>query len=199
MPNHDPRVDDYIAKARDFARPILEHVRTIVHEACPQVEETIKWGMPTFMYRGRNLAHLAAFKAHCAFGFWHGRQVVSSAREREAMGQFGRVGSIRDLPGRRELKALVRKAAALIDAGVKPSTRTARVRRPPPVVPPDLRARLARNAAARRHFESFPPSRRREYVDWITGAKRDDTRKRRLDQAIRWLSAGKPHNWQYMG
>jgi hypothetical protein len=116
----DPRVDAYIAAAQPFARPILIHLRALVHGACPEAQETIKWGMPFFVHRGHKLAHMAAFKAHCAFGFEHGHAVADLGRDRQAMGQFGRITAIGELPPKREMAAWVNKAAALIDAGVKP-------------------------------------------------------------------------------
>ncbi|MBL8324183.1 MAG: YdeI/OmpD-associated family protein [Rubrivivax sp.] len=200
--NTDPRVDAYIAAAQPFARPILIHLRALVHGACPAVEETIKWGMPFFMLGERNLAHMAAFKAHCAFGFGHGRQVVDLGLGHEAMGQFGRVGALGDLPPRPEMVALVKKAAALVEAGVKPpraekNGSTATGRRPLPQPPPDLLAALARNAAARKTFEAFAPGHRRDYIDWISEAKRDATRQRRLAQAVAWMAEGKRQNWRY--
>jgi len=121
MPPHsDSRVDTYIAQAAPFAQPVLERLRADVHAACPDVEEAIKWSMPFFMHAGRNLAHMAAFKAHCAFGFELGRAVVDLGREAQAMGQFGRITSLADLPSSVEIRRLVRKAAALIDAGARP-------------------------------------------------------------------------------
>jgi hypothetical protein len=131
MPRHsDPRVDAYIAQAAPFAQPVLERLRADVHAACPDVEEAIKWSMPFFMHAGRNLAHMAAFKAHCAFGFELGRAVVDLGREAQAMGQFGRITSLADLPSNAEIRRLVKKAAALIDAGVKPPRAPKRTLRP---------------------------------------------------------------------
>lgn len=121
MPRHsDSRVDAYIARAAPFAQPVLERLRADVHAACPDVEEAIKWSMPFFMHGGRNLAHMAAFKAHCAFGFELGRAVVDLGREAQAMGQFGRITRLDDLPSSAEIRRLVKKAAALIDAGARP-------------------------------------------------------------------------------
>ena len=199
MATRDPRIDRYIRAAEPFAQPVLGQVRKIVHDACPQVEETIKWGMPCFTYGGRILAHVAAFKTHCAFGFWHGEQVVGSRGRRDAMGQFGRIESIGDLPPARTLEAMVRKAVRLIDAGVKPRMRTGAARKPPPKLPDDLRQGLAKNPAARRHYAALSSSRQREYVDWINEAKRAATRERRLATAIAWLSEGKPLGWKYLG
>lgn len=201
MPTHDPRIDAYIAQAAEFARPILEHVRGVAHKACPEVEETLKWGMPTFVYRGQILCGMAAFKQHASFGFWQGANIVGpdGRKGEEAMGQFGRLTRLADLPGKRELGGYVKQAMALIDAGVKrPTTKSAQPK-PPLDVPEDLAAALKKNAKARKTFEAFPPSHRREYVEWIVEAKREATRLKRLQQTVEWLAEGKHRNWKYMG
>ena len=198
MPPRDARIDAYIAQSAEFARPILTHLREVVHAGCPEVEETIKWGMPSFTYRGI-LCGVAAFKQHIAFGFWRWKEVVAGADSRtaEAMGNFGRITALSDLPPKRVLVAYVRKAAKLNEAG--PAAKPSRKRRPKPAVrvPADLVAALRRNAKARRTFEGFSPSHRREYVEWITEAKREETRARRLTQALEWLADGKSRNWKY--
>ncbi|NUO75142.1 MAG: hypothetical protein HOQ32_03925 [Lysobacter sp.] len=201
MVKTDPRIDAYIAGAAEFARPILEHVRGVVHKACPQVEETLKWGMPSFLYQGQILCGMAAFKQHASFGFWQGANIVGpdGRKGEEAMGQFGRLTGVADLPGKRELGGYVKQAMALIDAGVKrPSTKSAQPK-PPVEVPDDLAAALKKNARARKTFEAFAPSHRREYVEWITEAKREATRLKRIEQAVEWLAEGKQRNWKYMG
>ncbi|MGO4263088.1 YdeI/OmpD-associated family protein [Lysobacter sp. TAB13] len=197
---HDPRIDTYIAASAAFAQPILEHVRALVHKACPQVEESIKWGMPSFVYRGKILCGMAAFKQHATLGFWQAPNIADADRSRsgEAMGQFGRLTAVGDLPGQRELSQLVKQAMALIEAGVTRSPgKTARAK-PPLAVPDDLAAALKRNAKARATYEGFPPSQQREYVEWIEEAKRDETRKSRLAQAMEWMAEGKMRNWKYM-
>ncbi len=197
MPTTDPRIDAYIAKAAAFAQPILAHARSVVHEACPQVEETVKWGMPTFQYGGRILCGMAAFKQHASFGFWQHAQVMETG-ERTGMGSFGKMTTVRDFPARRTLVSLIRKAMALIDAGPKPdAARTARATKPALRVPADLRDALAANAAAKKAFDGFSPSARRDYIEWITEAKRAETRTRRLEQALAWLAEGKTRNWKY--
>jgi uncharacterized protein YdeI (YjbR/CyaY-like superfamily) len=197
MGERDPRIDAYIARSADFARPILEHLRDTVHQACPQVEETMKWSMPHFMYEGM-LCGMASFKAHCTFGFWKGALVLgdSDGAEKDAMGQFGRIERISDLPPKRTLVALIRRAMQLNEQGVKSPAR-ARKPKPPAEVPDDLSAALARNRKARATFEKFSASQRREYVEWIAGAKREETRARRLATTLEWLAEGKPMNWKY--
>lgn len=195
MPTLDPRIDAYIAKAAPFARPILEHLRKLVHDGCPDVVETIKWSAPAFDFEG-SLANMAAFKAHVAFGFWKGTLVFESAKEKEAMGQFGRIASLDDLPADRTIVALVRKAAKLNASGAK-VPRPLKHPKPPLATPPDLAAALKKHAKARATFEGFPPSHKREYVEWIVEAKTDATRAKRLATTLEWLAEGKSRNWKY--
>ncbi|WP_300621697.1 YdeI/OmpD-associated family protein [Dokdonella sp.] len=196
MPASDPRIDAYIAAAAPFAQPILARLRARVHEACPEVEETIKWGSPFFVYRGL-LCHMAAFKQHCAFGFWKGKQIVGEDAPEEAMGQFGRLGALADLPPKKVFVAYLKKAMALNEAGVPTATRAKKTPRPETAVPDDLAAALAGNAKARGTFEAFSPSQRREYVEWIAEARRAETRAQRLATTLEWLAEGKPRNWKY--
>lgn len=192
----DARIDAYIERQAEFAKPILEHLRAVVHSACPECEETLKWNMPAFMYKGEILAHMAAFKRHATFGFWRGSLVVGDAGEpASGMGQFGRLETLDDLPPPVELKALVRKAMRLADEGVKAPRD--KHKKAPFTVPQDMRAALDANPAARTTFDGFPPSAQRDYVDWITEAKREETRTKRLNQAIEWLAEGKRRNWKY--
>lgn len=193
----DPRIHSYIARQADFARPILEHLRSAVHAACPEAEETLKWGMPHFLYKGRILAGMAAFKAHSTFGFRRAAEVVGeTGAEREAMGQFGRLGSVADLPPDDVLRDLIRKAMAVTDAGARPA-RAAKAPKPELETPPDLEAALRANPAARATFDGFPPGCRREYVEWVAEAKRPETRARRIVQAVEWMADGKRRNWKY--
>lgn len=195
--NRDPRIDDYIARQADFARPILAHLRAAIHRACPEAEETLKWSMPTFMYKGQILASMAAFKAHATFGFWRAKEVVGeTGAEREAMGQFGRLGSLDDLPPGDVLEALIRKAVAVADSGAK-APRPVKHPKPDLAVPEDLAAALGGNAAAKATFDNFPPSCRRDYIEWVVEAKRPETRARRVAQAVEWMAEGKRRHWKY--
>jgi uncharacterized protein YdeI (YjbR/CyaY-like superfamily) len=204
MSHRDERVDAYIAKAAPFARPILEHVRAVVHEGCPGVEETLKWGMPSFTHGGGILCGMAAFKAHASFGFWKHALVVGEGSEQAGMGSFGKLASVRDLPPRKQLVAYVRKAAALNAHGAgttsarKAPARKAAAPKPAPVPTPEFAAALRGDKAAAAAFRAFSPGRQREYVEWIAEAKREDTRDRRIAQAVEWLAEGKQRNWKYM-
>jgi uncharacterized protein YdeI (YjbR/CyaY-like superfamily) len=194
MAKKDPRVDSYIAKSADFAKPILNHLRQLVHQGCPDIEETIKWGLPAFEYHGI-LGGMAAFKAHCAFNLWKGS--LLGAKNRDAMGQFGRITSLSDLPKDSVLVGYVREAARMNAEGVKVQRQPKAPRKPLPT-PPDLASALKKNAKARATFEGFSPSHKREYVEWITEAKTEETRKKRLGTAIDWMAEGKPRMWKYM-
>lgn len=198
MATHDPRIDAYITKSAEFARPILERLRAIVHEACPDVEETIKWGAPNFVYAGGILCMMAAFKQHASFGFWKEALVVGEDTGRKGMGSIGKLTSIRDLPPKKQLLAWIHKAMALNAQGVKtPGVRKTSKPKPPPIAPPELTAALKQNHKAKATWDAFPPSHKREYIEWITEAKREQTRQKRLAQAVEWMAEGKSRNWKY--
>jgi uncharacterized protein YdeI (YjbR/CyaY-like superfamily) len=201
MGKKDPRVDEYIAKAADFAQPILRHLRKVVHAGCPEVEEAMKWSAPHFLYKGM-LASMAAFKSHCAFGFWKGTVLAerhgATDRLGEAAGQFGRITKIADLPDEKTLIAYVREAAALNDEGAKVARKPKTEKKADLEVPDDLHEALAKNRKAQATFEGFSPSHKREYVEWLSEAKTDATRKRRLDQAVEWMAEGKSRHWKYV-
>ncbi|WP_086608451.1 YdeI/OmpD-associated family protein [Erythrobacter donghaensis] len=182
----DPRIDEYIAKAAPFAQPILTHVRALVHKALPDAQETIKWGMPHFMVDGRNVIGLAAFKAHAAVVIHQGE------RTGEGMGALGKLASLADLPPDEELIARFQALPAAL-AQPKPK----RAPKPELPVPPALAAALDARPAARSAFDAFSPSHRREYVEWITQAKREETRDKRIAQAVEWLAEGRKRNWKY--
>jgi uncharacterized protein YdeI (YjbR/CyaY-like superfamily) len=197
MGKRDPRVDAYIAKAPDFAKPILVHIREVVHDACPGVEEEVKWSTPSFTYKGL-LCGMAAFKQHATFGFWKHELVTGAPRVEGSMG-FGRLTKVSDLPSTKALAAYVKKAAALNDAGIKPVKVPMKGGpRPPAKAPADLVAALKKHTKAQATFDAFSPSAKREYVEWITDAKTEETRARRLKTAVAWMAEGKHRNWKYM-
>ena len=197
MGKRDPRVDAYIAKAAPFAQPILIHLREVVHAASSEIDEDIKWGAPHFMYKGM-LAGMAAFKAHCALGFWKGSLIIDTAgRSEEAMGQFGRIASVEDLPPKKVLTGYIKQAMKLNDEGVSSPTRSKPKPKEPFAVPKDLATALKANKKAQATFIGFPPSAQREYVEWITEAKTDATRTTRLTTAVEWMAEGKRRMWKY--
>ncbi len=197
----DARIDAYIAEAAEFARPILKHLRQLVHQACPKVEETMKWSHPNFVYGGKILCNLAAFKSHCSFGFWHQDLAAVIARDggqaEAAMGQFGRITSLADLPGDRTLLGYLKQAAQLNESGKPARPRPASKPKAEPKIPTDLKTLLAAHPKAADTFAKFSPSHRREYLEWITEAKREETRQKRLETTIQWLTEGKTRNWRY--
>lgn len=200
MPTTDKRVDAYIARSAPFARPILSRLRSLVHRGCPGAVETIKWGFPHFEHHGI-LCSMAAFKGHCTFGFWKARLLDDPsgalAPSEEAMGQLGRIAGRDDLPSDRVLLALIRQAATLNERGVRrPRARRAGTAAAPRT-PADLLRALRARPSALAAFRAFPPSHRREYVEWIVEAKRVETREKRIRTAATWLSQGKVRNWKY--
>jgi hypothetical protein len=196
----DSRVDAYIASAAEFARPILQHLRALVHAACPEVEETMKWSMPSFLHHGI-LCNMSAFKHHCRFGFWLYELVLDpadkSAAERDGMGQFGRITSLADLPGDQQLLALIKKAVALNESGAKRPAAARPADRRELLVPDFLTAALKKNKKALTAFESFSYSHKKEYVEWISEAKREATRQKRIETMLVWLTEGKSRHWKY--
>jgi uncharacterized protein YdeI (YjbR/CyaY-like superfamily) len=199
MPTKHPKVDAYIEKAQPFAKPILKRLRTVIHKACPECVETIKWGMPSFEYKGP-FCSFAGFKAHCVFGFWKAELLndpkgVLEKADRTAMGHLGRITSVDELPSVAVLTSLIRQAMTLNDQGVK--VKAATTKKPPLKVPPMVLAAIRRNKAALATWEGFSPSHKREYVEWIVEAKMEATRERRLLQMIEWLTEGKSRNWKY--
>ena len=204
--SRDPRIDAYIEGAAPFAQPILSHVRDLVHEACPQVEETVKWGMPTFVHAGGILCGMAAFKQHASFGYWKHALVVGEAgqadgapgddRPRDGMGSYGKLASLKELPPKKTLLAHIRKAMQINEDGVKAPARKSALK-PPPEAPADLVTALKKNKAAQAAYDAFPPGCKREYVEWIVEAKREETRAKRLAQAVEWMAEGKRRNWKY--
>ncbi|MDT8759842.1 YdeI/OmpD-associated family protein [Sphingomonas psychrotolerans] len=191
----DTRVDTYIAGRAEFAQPILNWMRARVHAVCPDIEESIKWSMPAFSWKGKPLANMAAFKAHATFGFWD-RQALATGKEGAAMGQYGRIESLDDLPDAATFEAQIRDAVARIDAGEKPK-RGVKAPKPEAEVPPELAEALAGDPAAAATFTGFPPGCRREYCEWIAEAKRPETKAKRVAEAVGWLREGKRRNWKY--
>ncbi len=198
MAKKNPRVDAYIAKAPTYAKPILDHLRAVVHEACPEVEEEMKWSRPHFMYKGL-FCGMSAFKEHCAFGFWKGSLIIDNNAKvaDEGMGQFGKITKVADLPSKKVLTEYIKQAKKLNDDGVQAPNRVKKKTHPELVVPDDLAKALKRNKAAQETFDKFSPSNKREYVDWLTEAKTEATRTRRLETAIEWMAEGKSRNWKY--
>ena len=202
----NPKVDAYLMKAQPFARPIMTHLRELVHKACPEVEETIKWSRPFFVYRGAILGNMSAFKEHCSFGFW-GEEIGAVLRAEAvlkdgSMGSLGRITSLADLPADKKMLGWIRQAAAFVDSGQYTSPIAARhkVVKPAKVAletPAEFTTALQRNKKAAAVFAAFSPSCKREYVEWVVEAKRPETRDKRIATAVEWIAEGKQRNWKY--
>lgn len=199
MAKKDPRVDAYIKKSQPFAQPILIHLRKMIHAAVPDVEETMKWSSPHFDYKGI-FCGMSAFKAHVGFGFWKAglmKDVLPGSGGLSAAGQFGKIATLKDLPGDKELTRIIKYAKKLNDDEVKaPPMRKGP--RPALAAPADLLAALAKNKKAKTTFDNFPPGQRREYIAWVIEARQAATREGRIKTAVEWMAAGKPRNWKYM-
>lgn len=197
MATTDPRIDAYLAAVPVFALPILTRLREDVHAACPDVVETIKWSRPHFLLDGKLLCGMSAFKAHCAFGFWE-REGAGEGKG-GAMGDFGRIETLADLPPRAELRRQIKAAAALLQAGAPRAQKPNRAPRAQLAMPDDFAAALAKVHAAQQTYDTFPPGKQRDYLAWVLEAKREDTRAKRIAQAVAWLAEGKSRNWKYEG
>jgi len=197
MGNRNPKVDAYIAKARPFAQPILEHLRELMHKGCPRAEESIKWRMPFFEYNGAILGCMAGFREHCSFGFWD--KGMGSEMRIGGNGPLRHIESLESLPSDKQMLQWIRETAKRVDSGEHQNPMAARNRKPKPEaeVPAELSAALKKNRKAALAFAAFSPSCRREYAEWIADAKRDETRAKRVATAVEWIAEGKQRNWKY--
>ncbi|HKI79807.1 MAG TPA: YdeI/OmpD-associated family protein [Ignavibacteriaceae bacterium] len=202
MGKKDKKVDAYIAKSQDFAKPILSFIRETVHKGCPGVEEKIKWSFPNFLYKGGILCNMGAFKEHCTFGFWRAailqEKGLLNPSDQQAMGQFGRITKISDLPSQTKLVKIVKEAARLNEPGIKSPIKKKVTVRKQLEIPGYFRIKLNKNKKAKITFDKFSQSHKNEYIEWITEAKTETTRDKRITTSIDYLSNGKPLNWKYM-
>jgi uncharacterized protein YdeI (YjbR/CyaY-like superfamily) len=201
MENYDSRIDAFIAKSADFARPILIHLRKLVHQAAPEIQETMKWSMPFFDCNGP-VCQMAAFKQHCAFGFWKATALSDPHKlinqGETSAGSFGRLTSLADLPADDILIAYIQEAVKLNKDGIKaPMKAKPAAEKKEITIPADFLAQLEKHAEAKAQFGKFSPSKQREYAEWFMEAKTEATRQKRIDQALEWISEGKSRNWKY--
>ncbi len=199
----DKRIDEYIAKSQPFAKPILNHLRSLVHQACPNVEETIKWSFPHFDYRGEMMCSMAAFKQHCAFNFWKAslmsdKSLIANAKSETSMGHLGRITSLSDLPSDKKMIAFIKEAARLNDEGKKIKKAPVSKETKELIVPEYFLAALRKNKKAFAVFNQFSYSNKKEYVQWIVEAKTEETRSNRVATAVEWINEGKIRNWKYL-
>jgi uncharacterized protein YdeI (YjbR/CyaY-like superfamily) len=203
MGEKNKAIDDYINKSADFAKPILAHIRELVHNTCPDVEEKMKWSFPHFDYKGEMMCSMAAFKQHATFGFWKAPLMkdpvlAATAKSEVAMGHLGRLASLKDLPPDKKLVAWIKEAMALNDKGIKVAAKPKTVETTELKVPDYFTKALAKNKKAEQSFESFSYSQKKEYIVWITEAKSEDTRNKRMETALEWIAEGKIRNWKYL-
>ncbi|MFT3908651.1 MAG: YdeI/OmpD-associated family protein [Ferruginibacter sp.] len=195
-------IDAYINKSADFAKPILHHIRELVHNACPDVEEKMKWSFPHFDYKGEMMCSMAAFKQHAVMGFWKAalmkdKALLEMARTEEAMGHLGKITSLKDLPSDKKIMAYIREAMELTDYGIKLPAKPKSTEKKALVIPDYFIKALSKNKKALQVFENFSYSHKKEYLQWITEAKAEETRNRRMATAIEWLAEGKSRDWKY--
>jgi len=195
-------IDAYIEKSADFAKPILNHIRELVHKTCPEAEEKMKWSFPHFDYKGEMMCSMAAFKQHAVLNFWKAALMkdpvlIENARSETAMGHLGRITSLKDLPADKKLAAWIKEAMLLNDKGIKLPARKIPEVKKEIIVPEFFMKAIKKNKKAWQNFESFAYSHRKEYIQWITEAKTEPTRLKRLTTAIEWIEAGKGRNWKY--
>jgi len=198
----EKKIDAYIAKSADFAKPILLHIRELVHKACPDVEEKVKWGMPHFDYKGGPLCHMAAFKQHAAMGFWKAALMkdavlIENAKSETAMGHLGKITSLKGMPADKKITAWIKEAMALNDKGIKLSPKAKTADKKELVIPDYFTKAIAKNKKAKQVFDNFAYSHKKEYLNWIIEAKTDETRNNRMATAIAWIAEGKGRNWKY--
>lgn len=195
-------IDDYIARSAAFAKPILTHIRELVHQTCPDVEEKIKWSFPHFDYKGEMMCSMAAFKEHMAFGFWKAALMkdpvlTENARSEKAMGHLGRITSLKDLPSDKKLAAWIKEAMKLNEQGIKLPAKPKNTDRKELEIPDYFARALKKDKKAQATFEAFPYSHKKEYLQWVMEAKTEDTRNKRLSSAIEMIREGKSRNWKY--
>jgi hypothetical protein len=201
MPTKDKRVDAYIAKSADFAKPVLTHLRSLVHKACPEVTETIKWSFPNFDYKGV-FCSMAAFKQHCSFGFWKASLMddpkgILKANDQGSMGNFDRITSLKDLPSDKILLGFIKQAVELNDKGVKRKVTVTPKGSKTIATPPYFQKELTKNKLANETFKNFSYTNRKDYIEWFEEAKTEETRVKRIAQALEWIEEGKGRNWKY--
>ena len=196
-------IDDYISKSADFAQPILNHLRELVHKTCPEVEEKMKWSFPHFDYKNEMMCSMAAFKQHCVFGFWKASLMkdpvlLETAKSEVAMGHLGRITSIKELPSDKKIVAWIKEAMLLNDKGIKIPGKPKSADQKELIVPEYFTKALSKNKKAKQTFDNYAYTHKKEYVEWITEAKTDETRDKRMATALEWLAEGKNRNWKYV-
>ncbi len=197
--NRISEVDAYIKKSPEFARPILVKLRALFHRADSRIQETMKWGVPHFEYKGI-VGSFAAFKQHVGFGFWKSKLLKDPANlfggDPKASMSSSKLTSIKHLPADKVILSYIQRAVELNEEEVIVPKE---VNRRPKLTAPDFFvAALKKNKKAQTNFQAFSETNRRDYIEWLIDAKQKETQKRRLATALNWLAEGKPRNWKYM-
>ena len=202
MAKKEKAIDAYIAKSADFAKPILKHIRELVHKTCPDVEEKMKWSFPHFDYKGEMMCSMAAFKQHAVFGFWRAALMkdpvlVENAKSEVAMGHLGKLTSLKDVPSDKKMTAWIKEAMSLTDKGIRLPSKAKTTEKKELVIPDYFTKALSKNKKAKQVFEDFSYSHKKDYVEWFTEAKTEETRNKRMATALEWLAEGKSRHWRY--
>lgn len=202
MGKKEKAIDSYIAKSAAFAKPVLTHIRELVHKACPELEEKMKWSFPHFDYKGEMMCSMAAFMQHAVFGFWKAalmkdKVLLENARSEVSMGHLGKLTSLKDLPSDKKMTAWIKEAMKLNDEGIKLPSKPKSTEKKELVVPDYFGQALAKNKKAKQVFDNFSYSNKKDYVEWLTGAKSEETRNNRMATALEWLAEGKTRHWKY--
>ncbi|GAA4198126.1 hypothetical protein GCM10022289_06380 [Pedobacter jeongneungensis] len=194
------QVDQYIINSAEFAIPILDHLRNLVHKADARIEEKIKWGMPFFDYKG-TVCHMASFKNHCAFGFWKGslmKDEYEIFKERsQAMGLLGKITSFEDLPSDEILIAYIQQAIQLNEDNVKLPPKPKSAGKKELIIPEYFMKALSEVPEALAVFQNFSPSNKKDYILWLEEAKTEATKIKRMETTLEWLAEGKTRMWKY--
>lgn len=199
MSNHNKKVDEYIFKMADFAKPILTHLRQIIFETCPDVEEDIKWGIPHYGYKGDHLVMMAGFKQHCSFSLYKAelmkdKMIQESVKAGKKFGYMDKVKDLSELPNKKVLTAYIKEAMELNSSGIsKPKVVKEKVE---VVAPKEFIEALEQDKIAFSVYESKSPSFRKNYIIWIADVKTDETRQKRITQSLEWIREGKDRFWQ---
>jgi uncharacterized protein YdeI (YjbR/CyaY-like superfamily) len=198
---YHPAIDEYINKSEEFARPILLHLRKIIHLACPDVEETIKWSFPNFEYKGQILCSMASFKKHCSFGFWLGAEMedpenILNKVGNTNMGNFGKIINHNSLPDDNIIIKYIHEAMKLSESGTKKKTSKIKDKKSLEI-PVYIIEFIEKYPKAKVVFNNFSNSCKKEYVQWIEEAKQVSTKLKRLEKAVSMMEEGKEFNWQY--
>src|SRR5438270_1264994 len=179
-------VNDSLANAPEGTRPILVRLRRIFRQASPKLEEAIKWGVPCYLFKGP-VGGFAAYKQHVSWGLWKSRALndPEGLLGRGVSVMAGKITKVSEIPPAAKIIALIEQVIALNEAGIKSP------KPPEPELPADFAAAMKKAGKAARHYAAFTPARKWQYVNWVTQAKRAETRAKRIEIAVERIGEGK--------